>query len=270
MKRSSGRVDETGMCHLLKYDLHTHTAFSDGRNPVRDMANAAESNGLRGIAITDHVFNDVQAEKLLGDYAGIDKTACPVEILFGCETAVRDVSGKPCASKKFLDRFELVLMDCNNILFSQLAGNPASPEELRDVLCDVMVKACGNPEVKILAHPFNFGLSPLNLSLKLFDDARTAKIAQAFQRNGKIFEIMNQMYFWHSHVPFEEFHREYMRILNIFKSEGVRFSLGSDAHSCCGVGCLYWCERVVTELGIRNGLYLPEQMLQQQTGKVKV
>ena len=184
MKRSSGRVDETGMCHLLKYDLHTHTAFSDGRSPVRDMANAAESNGLRGIAITDHVFNDVQAEKLLGDYAGIDKTACPVEILFGCETAVRDVSGKPCASKKFLDRFELVLMDCNNILFSQLAGNPASPEELRDVLCDVMIKACGNPEVKILAHPFNFGLSPLNLSLKLFDDARTAKIAQAFQRNG--------------------------------------------------------------------------------------
>ncbi len=71
MKRSSGRVDETGMCHLLKYDLHTHTAFSDGRSPVRDMANAAESNGLRGIAITDHVFNDVQAEKLLGDYAGI-------------------------------------------------------------------------------------------------------------------------------------------------------------------------------------------------------
>lgn len=127
MKRSSGRVDETGMCHLLKYDLHTHTAFSDGRSPVRDMANAAESNGLRGIAITDHVFNDVQAEKLLGDYAGIDKTACPVEILFGCETAVRDVSGKPCASKKFLDRFELVLMDCNNILFSQLAGTPASP-----------------------------------------------------------------------------------------------------------------------------------------------
>ena len=91
MKRSSGRVDETGMCHPLKYDLHTHTAFSDGRSPVRDMANAAESNGLRGIAITDHVFNDVQAEKLLGDYAGIDKTACPVEILFGCETAVRDV-----------------------------------------------------------------------------------------------------------------------------------------------------------------------------------
>ena len=63
MKRSSGRVDETGMCHPLKYDLHTHTAFSDGRSPVRDMANAAESNGLRGIAITDHVFNDVQAEK---------------------------------------------------------------------------------------------------------------------------------------------------------------------------------------------------------------
>ena len=95
-------------------------------------------------------------------------------------------------------------------------------------------------------------------------------LADAFVRHGKVFEIMNQMYFWHSHVPFEEFHREYMRILNIFKSEGVRFSLGSDAHSCCGVGCLYWCERVVTELGIRNGLYLPEQMLQQQTGKVKV
>ncbi len=246
--------------NLFHYDLHTHTNLSDGRSPVKDMVNAAQANGVLGMALTDHVFNDEQAETLLAEYGKIDRASSPIKLVCGCETAVRDVTGRPCARRELLEKFDLVLMDCNGILFNKIADGNTSKESLRDILCEVMVKACENPEVDILAHPFNFGLNPLNLRLENFDNERVDKIAQAFKRNNKIFEIMNQMYFWHGNVNFEDFHREYMRILEIMKSHGVRFSIGSDAHSCCGVGCLMWSERAASELGVADDLFLPDQL----------
>ena len=240
------------------YDLHTHTQFSDGRSPVADMLHAACANGLKGFVLTDHVFSPEQADQLLAQYAQIDRKEYPLPVLFGCETAVQDVNGHPCARPDQLRKFELVLMDCNGILFSELAREQLSRENLRDRLCEIMIRACENAEVDILAHPFNFGNPPLEIPLELFDNIRVGKIAEAFRKHNKIFEIMNQMYFWHSKIPFEHFHREYMRILTVFKNAGVHFSIGSDTHSCCGIGCFRWCERVVGELGIGQELFIPE------------
>jgi histidinol phosphatase-like PHP family hydrolase len=244
------------------YDLHTHTAFSDGRSPVKDMVNAAAANGVKGFVLADHVFSNEGAEKLLASYGECDRSASPVPYLFGCETAVFDESGVPCARPELLQKFELVLMDCNGILFQKL-DKTQSPEKLRDILCEVMIRACDQPEVAIMAHPFNFGLNPLNLSLELFDNAHVEKIAEAYQAKGKIFEIMNQMYFWHGNVAFPDFHREYMRILNIFKEAGVRFSIGSDTHSCCGMGCFRWSERAATELGVADQLFVPQALIKE-------
>lgn len=244
------------MLNPFDYDLHTHTAFSDGRSPVNGMVNAAEANGVKGFVLADHTFDDAGAEKLLADYAGCDRDHSPVPYLFGCEAAVLDESGVPCVKPELLQKFELVLMDCNGILFRKL-DTTQSPEKLRDILCEVMIRACDHPEVAIMAHPFNFGLNPLNLPLELFDNARVEKIAEAFREKGKIFEIMNQMYFWHGNVAFADFHREYMRILGIFKTAGVKFSIGSDSHSCCGIGCFRWSERAAKELGVENELFIP-------------
>lgn len=246
------------MIDCLKYDLHTHSQFSDGRSSIKDMINAAQSNGLEGFVLADHVFSDGNAEKLLEDYKNVDRAKSPIRIVFGCEAAVKDLSGAPCVKEKLLHQFELVLMDFNYILFNQLGKSGASAETLRDQLCEAVFKAASRPEVKILAHPFNFGLQPLNLHLKMFDNARIGKIAEECVRCGKVIEIMNQMYFWNSNLPFEEFHREYCRILSVFKEAGAMFSAGSDTHSCCGIGCLIWSGKVIEELGLQGRLYLPE------------
>jgi len=245
------------MEEYLKYDLHTHTQFSDGRSPVADMITAAQANGIKGFVLSDHVFSDENARKLLSDYSGTDRSKSPVKIVFGCETAVKDLSGEPCAKAELLSRFELVLMDFNYIVFNQMGKDGESPETLRDRLCDAIFKAMSRKEVKILAHPFNFG-RPLNLSLKLFDNDRTGRLAEECVRQGKVIEIMNQSYYWHANFPFEEFHSEYCRILSIFKHAGAQFSLGSDTHSCCGLGCLNWSARVVRELGLENRIFLPD------------
>ena len=239
------------------YDLHTHTTFSDGKSPVRLMAVAAVGNGVKTLAITDHAFNDEQAEKLLCEYSNLDRTEFPVRIIWGCEAAVKDETGAPTVRDDLLSRFELVLMDCNFILFNRIAKDAPSPEALRDLLCDILVKASANPFVQIMAHPFNFGIGPVSLPLNMFDDSHVEAVAKAFKANGKVFEIMNMMYFWHSEAAFDEFEREYLRILRIFQANGVQFSVGSDAHCDCGVGCLPWSRKIVDLLGEKDRLFCP-------------
>ena len=239
------------------YDLHTHTNLSDGKSPVSLMVVAAVGNGVKTLAITDHAFDDSQAEKLLDEYSRIDRSRFPVRIVWGCEAAVKDETGTPTVRDDLLRRFELVLMDCNYILFSKIAKAGISQEATRDLLCDILVKASANPFVRIMAHPFNFGIAPISLPLSLFDDSRVAAVAKAFKANGKVFEIMNMMYFWHSATAFDEFEREYLRILRIFQANGVQFSVGSDAHCDCGVGCLPWSRKIVDILGEKDRLFCP-------------
>ncbi len=254
------------MKDIYRFDLHTHTSLSDGRNDLLTMLYSAESYGTGGMVFTDHTFSDAEAEKLLEEYHSAALPENRVKVLFGTETAVADFSGKPAVSRDLLRKFDLVLMDCNWILFRHFQGM-SDKRELAVKLCGIMIEACRVPEVSILAHPFNFGLAPLNLPLEEFSDEMVETVADAFVENGKIFEIMNQMYFWHTTTSFEHFHREYSRIVAIMEKAGVRFSLGSDTHSCCGIGNLPWCRRVVEEQGLSDRIFLPEAFLKQEIGK---
>ena len=107
-------------------------------------------------------------------------------------------------------------MDCNGILFRQLA-ELKDPENIASVFCNTLINACSIPEITILAHPLNCGLPPLNLSLERFTNEMLGNLADAFVRHGKVFEIMNQMYYWHTTTSFEQFHSEYSRIVQIMK-----------------------------------------------------
>ena len=109
------------MKNIFQYDLHTHTSFSDGRNDLLTMLQSAESYGMAGMVYTDHAFSDVEAERLWTNYHSNHLPASKVKILFGTETTVADLSGKPVVSADILRKFDLVLMDCNGILFRQLA-----------------------------------------------------------------------------------------------------------------------------------------------------
>ncbi len=251
------------MKDIYRFDLHTHTRFSDGRNDLLTMLYTAESYGIDGMVFTDHTSSDEDAEKLLEKYHSAALPENRVKVLFGTETSVADSSGKPAVSRDLLRKFDLVLMDCNWILFHQFEST-SDKKALAVKLCGIMIEACRAPEVSILAHPFNFGLAPLHLPLEEFSDEMVEAVADAFLKNGKIFEIMNQMYFWHTTTSFEHFHREYSRIVAIMKKAGIRFSLGSDTHSCCGIGNLPWCRRVVEEQGLSDRIFLPEAFLKQE------
>ena len=241
--------------HFL-YDLHTHTSFSDGRNDMPTMLHAAESYGIRGMVFSDHTFSDEEAETLLRNYQQQPLPSSRVKLLHGTETTVADRSGKPAVSGRLLRKFDLVLMDSNGILFRQLE-KLKEKKAIAAAYCETLINACSVPEVTIMAHPFNCGLAPLHLELELFTDEMVREVADAFVRSSKVFEVMNQMYYWHTETSFEHFHSEYSRIIRIMKEAGVSFSLGSDTHSCCGIGNFPWSRRVVEEQNLSDRLFLP-------------
>lgn len=247
------------MIDYALYDLHSHTTFSDGRCDLAEMVDLAEANGLAGMAVTDHASSEEDALKLLDSYATA-KYRRNIPVLLGVESCVADISGKGSVSTQTLQRFQWRLIDLNWYVFKplkEIADQHSRLEAVTEVLCRTCQE---NPAVQVMAHPFNFG--PIDVPLQLFDNSRLERIAQAFVQHNKCFEVMNAMYYWHAqNMEFPQFHQEYCRILQVFKESGVRFTLGSDSHSSCGIGKLTWSCRVVRELGLEKQLYIPEALL---------
>lgn len=55
----------------MRYDIHTHTTYSDGRLDVHEQVRAAEAMALDYLAITDHCHSDAP----LADPAVFDQTS---------------------------------------------------------------------------------------------------------------------------------------------------------------------------------------------------
>lgn len=65
----------------MKYDLHTHSNYSDGVLPPADVVARASAAGLDGIALTDHdTTRGLSEARAAGDALG-------VEVLVGCEVS---------------------------------------------------------------------------------------------------------------------------------------------------------------------------------------
>jgi predicted metal-dependent phosphoesterase TrpH len=62
----------------MKFDLHIHSNYSDGRADVKDIIEAAKRRGLDGIALTDHdTMRGIPAAKKYIDEQNIDLVLIP-------------------------------------------------------------------------------------------------------------------------------------------------------------------------------------------------
>lgn len=244
----------------LAYDLHTHSTFSDGNNSPEHMAKVVGSYGMKGVVITDHVFSEGEADTLLAKQrsAVLPETRC--KFRWGAEIAMKQVDGSIAATPDQQREFPFLLLDFNYVIFNKIAELNRSREYAGDLVCALMRQACEYERIRIMAHPFNTGMEPLRLPLSRFDDSRVEKVAAAFAGHGKVFELMNTMFFWHRDSAYGEFEREYLRIARIFKAAGVRFSISSDAHTSSSVGNFRWCAAFARKLGVLEELYIPEEL----------
>jgi putative hydrolase len=132
----------------LRGDCHTHSDWSDGGSPIREMAEAAIALGHEWMALTDHsprlrVANGLSADRLrrqLAVVAELNVELAPFLILTGIEVDIL-LDGALDQTEDLLDEVDVVVASVH----SQLRMPTREMTER-------MLTAVANPHVDILGH----------------------------------------------------------------------------------------------------------------------
>ncbi|MGH3289769.1 MAG: PHP domain-containing protein [Streptosporangiaceae bacterium] len=132
----------------LRGDCHTHSDWSDGGLPPRDMAETARDLGHEWIALTDHsprltVANGLSAARLEAQLQLVDELnseLAPFRILTGIEVDILE-DGSLDQREDLLARLDVVVASVHSVL-----RMPAGPMTRR------MVAAIRNPHTDVLGH----------------------------------------------------------------------------------------------------------------------
>src|SRR2546423_523191 len=196
----------------LRGDLQMHTDWSDGNATIREMADAARQRGYEYIGITDH-------SKGLKIAGGIDEKALAKQALEIAAanrvmagrglTVLRSIEmnlnprGEGDMDPKSLARLDIVLGAFHSALRKKEDQTPRYLGALR------------NPDIQILGHPrgriYNFRLGLKADWSRVF--AQAAKLDKAVEID--------------SYPDRQDLN---VALLKIAREEGVRISLGTDAH----------------------------------------
>ena len=196
----------------LRGDLQMHTGWSDGSASIGEMAEAAKDRGYEYIGITDHskglkIAGGID-EKALGEQAreirGVNRVMAGSGL-----TVLRSIEmnlnprGDGDMDPKSLARLDIVLGAFHSALRTTQDQTPRYLAALR------------NPDIQILGHPrgriYNF-----RLGLK----ADWPRVFAQAARLGKAVEI-------DSYPDRQDLN---VALLKVARKEGVRISLGTDAH----------------------------------------
>ena len=167
---------------LLRGDCHSHSDWSDGGSPIREMAEAARDLGHRYWALTDHsprltVAHGLDAERLrrqLDIVAGLNEELAPFRILTGIEVDILE-DGALDQDEVLLGRLDVVVASVHSKL--RMEG----PEMTRR-----MLRAVESPHTDILGHCTGRILAGKGRPQSTFD---AAAVFEACARTGTAVEI---------------------------------------------------------------------------------
>jgi histidinol phosphatase-like PHP family hydrolase len=234
----------------LPYDAHVHTTNSDGRNSLQECVRAAEACGLRALAITDHYFpSGAAVDKWVRAIAQADAGSC-VTVVPGVEAVVLNCDGELSLRPSEARLVRWVLAELS--YHTEGIGHDA-PASLEGFLANVercLCAAAASPLVDALAHPFNLGRFAARVNPEDLPRPMLQRIARAMVENDCAYELMNQAYWWHPDLGVGEYVEQIIPVLRLFAEMGVTFTVGSDAHSVCGVGNLVFAHYLMEAAGI--------------------
>jgi Histidinol phosphatase and related hydrolases of the PHP family len=201
-------------CANLKGDLHMHTDWSDGSATVHDMARTACEQGYQYIAITDHTKGlkivrgldetrlDAQGEEICAVNKLLRNQGLELEVLRSAEVNL-SVDGEVDIDRAILANLDVVLGSFHSALRKQ------------EIQTARFLAALRNPAIQILGHPqgrvYNYRAGLEAEWSRVFAEA--ARLDKAVEIDG-----------------YPDRQDLKISLLKIAKREGVRISLGTDAH----------------------------------------
>jgi DNA polymerase (family 10) len=203
----------------LRGDLQMHSTWSDGRNSIAEMAEAARTRGLRYIAITDHSYGmgvaggldekDLRAQR--AEIEAVNARFDDFRVLTGIEVEIR--------ADGSLDFPDEVLAELDLVVASLHTGLRSG----RERTTERMLAAVRNPHVHVIAHP-----TGRLIGRREGADLDMEAILQAAAETGTIIEI--------------NAHPDRLDLPDIYVRRavdlGVKLSIDSDAHEAEGLDLL--------------------------------
>jgi DNA polymerase (family 10) len=196
----------------LRGDLHCHTTATDGRNSLREMADAARSRGLQYLAVTEHSRRETQAHgldpvRLAKQIDAIDRLNSQLEgitLLKGIEVDILEDGS--------LDLPDAVLSPLDLVVASVHSGFSLS----RARQTERILAALERPYLTMLAHP----------SGRLIDKREPYDVDMlAVIRKAKACGVFLELNAHPERLDLNEVH------CRMARDEGVLVSINSDAHS---------------------------------------
>jgi putative hydrolase len=231
------RLAEGGeaMRERLRGDLHTHSEWSDGGSPIREMAEAAMAVGHAYVALTDHsprltVANGLSPDRLreqLGVVAELNEELAPFRILTGIEVDILE-DGKLDQEEELLDSLDVVVASVHSKLRMD-----------SDDMTRRMVTAVANRHVDVLGH----------CTGRLITGGRGTRPESQFDAE-VVFEACRQYGVAVEINSRPERRDPPSRLIELANEMGCLFSIDTDAHAPGQLDFLdYGCARAV-ELGL--------------------
>ena len=207
-----------------RIDCHLHTSWTDGKNSVPEIHEAAIRSGLNCILFSEHsrkTSND-WFDQFADEVRRLPSQQCRAYV--GTEVKVESREGDIDISPQIAERCDLVMASVHRLIDSEgrvLEFSETDPDLAVEIEYDLTWAALENPRVDILGHMF--GMSYSRFSMRPSSVAIRALIAKAADNDVAI-EI-------NSH-----YHPDVGMMLQWCQEAGARISLGSNAHVIDDVG----------------------------------
>lgn len=210
---------------MRKFDFHVHTRYSsDGHGSPAEMVEAAEARGLEAVAITDHapeISVGIKPERipLMFEDVKLAREDSRIWVLLGMEANALGPPGDLDLGGEVIQELDLLVVGVH-----KLNTLTQDPRELAREYLRVVTSVLERWRFDVLAHPFQFNryLAPYLKREELEDFVRL------MAERGVALEV-NLKY----RVPDLE-------LLKLCLREGVKLSVGTDAHRAGEVGRVDW------------------------------
>lgn len=234
-----------------KIDLHMHTRFSDGVSSVDEILAAVEVKGLTVAAITDHFseFENLPKRMTKNRLKEYLSSLEGFKLLKGVEAEILG-DGSVSISNTTLSLLDIVIGGLHSIHGIGFWGDNTpilDQSKYMDAIRVAIIKAMESRKLDIIAHVMRI---PETLQFEYSDsiwDEWTKSVVRSASDNNVAVELSGA---WK--IPDERFVKECL-------SQGVKLSLGSDAHSSKTVGETSYGIEMLKRLKIdRNLIFMPK------------
>ncbi|MCL6588657.1 MAG: PHP domain-containing protein [Firmicutes bacterium] len=251
----------------LNLDLHIHTYHSPcGRAEMTpaDIVRKATERGITRLAITDHFYTFTDRsifDKIRADVARAkaESNGSPT-VYFGCEAEIM-APGRTAAGPEIAEILDFVMAGATHFQNTGITDLPKAKDErsLGEYYLRMFEYAVSIPWVNVIAHPFY--VVPGVCSVRILDYIQKDDLIEALKiakKNDVAMEISRRA-LGQGQLEFSLWFYE------ICKEMGLKFTIGSDAHSLEYVGNVQEVRPIIEHLGItEEDIWLPQSKAEKE------